>query len=230
MRRRAVFLFCLMLPAAALLASAPRPYHLELQLTPGAAFPWMGHIGDVDVHVYPAGVRAEALWIQAISRNGNPAVRINNVIGRTYMDLKTSEIGSTVSQLARTSSGGERDARPVLAPPVAGKVSGIAATRNRLIYGKDAWIDVWTTTAIPPNPQFRLLVAQVLGGIAPGTATVANGLAGTPIYVELNFRRFRKLPIVRLRSLTMSAEGQDEALTPGRLYVPANLFEKLLGR
>lgn len=226
----AIALLALSVFPVRLFAAGPTPYHLELQITPKAAFPWLGHLGDIDVDVYPGGVRGEALWLQAISRNGSPTVRVNNVIGRTYMDMKTGEIGTTLTQLAGRSSGAEREVRPSLAPPLSGKVGGIAATRNRLVYGDQAWIDVWTTTAIPQNPQYRLLVAEVLNGIAPGTAPVANALRGTPIYVELNFRRFKKLPVVKLKKLTMSSKGEAEALAPGRLYVPANLFDKLLGR
>lgn len=211
------------------LSAAPRPYHLELEVTPKAAFPWFGRFGDVDVHVYPAGVRGEALWLNAFSRTGAKHVTVVNPLGRMYVDLATSEIAPTLAKMAGSATGAERNAKPALGPAMHGKVKGIAATRHRLLYGPEAWIDVWTTDAIPQNPQLRLLVRNAIAGVSPGTAAVADRLPGTPIYVELNFRRFRKLPIVRLKKLEFTAAGEEDALTLGRLYVRAGLLEKLLG-
>lgn len=228
-RMKKLALVFLSLLAAASVTGAPRPYHLELEVTPKTAFPWMGRFGDVDVHVYPGGVRGEALWLNAFSRNGAKHVTVVNPLGRMYVDLATSEIAPTLAKLAGSSAGAERGARPALGPTMKGKVKGIAATRHRLLYGPKAWIDVWTTDVVPPNPQLRLLVRNAIAGVSPGTAAVADQLPGTPVYVELNFRRFQKLPIVRLKKLEYDAGGQEDALTLGKLYVRAGLLEKLLG-
>jgi hypothetical protein len=227
MRQLSLVLFALL--SLFLLSAAPRPYHLELEVTPKAAFPWLGPFGDLDVHVYPGGVRGEALWLNGFPRTGTKQVTVVNPLGRMYVDVATSEIAPTLAKLAGSSAGAERAARPALGSTMKGKVKGIAATRHRLVYGPNAWIDVWTTDVVPSNPQLRLLVRNAISGVSPGTAAVADKLPGTPVYVELNFRRFRKLPIVRLKKLEFSAEGQEDALTLGKLYVRAGLLEKLLG-
>ncbi len=210
-------------------ALAAKPYHLELEATPEAAFPWLGRFGKVDLHVYAGGVRGEALWLHGFSRNGAQDVIVANPIGRMYVDLKVTEIAAMLRKLAGNEAGVERVARPKLGPTMKGTVKGIAATRHRLLYGKEAWIDVWMTDVIPPNAQYRMLVNRIVGGISPGTAEVASKLPGTPVYVELNFRRFPKTPIVKLKKLTFEADDEEDALTLGRLYVRAGLFEKLLG-
>lgn len=210
-------------------AFAAKPYHLELEATPEAAFPYLGRFGKVDLHVYAGGVRGEALWLHGFSRNGAEDVTVANPIGRMYVDVKVSEITGILRKFAGDAGGVERSARPKVGPTLKGTVKGVAATRHRLMYGKDAWIDVWTTEVVPPNAQYRAIVNRIVGGISPGTAEVASKLPGTPVYVELNFRRFKKTPIVRLKKLTFAADDEEDALTLGPLYVRAGLFEKILG-
>lgn len=210
-------------------ASAASPaYHLELEATPQAAFPYLGRFGKVDLHVYAGGVRGEALWLHGFSTNGAAAVTVANPLARMYVDVETSEIAPILTKLAGDKAGTERKAKPPrLGPTMKGKVRGIDATRHRLMYGPNAYIDVWTTDVIPPNPQLRTLMNKVVSGIAPGTAAVAAKLPGTPIYVELNFRRFRKVPILRMKKLTFSAEDEKDALKLGPVYVRASVLEKL---
>ena len=59
--------------------------------------------------------------------------------------MNVEEIAAILTRLAGAAGAVERNAAPTLARPLAGKVKGIAATRHRLAYGTDAWIDVWTT-------------------------------------------------------------------------------------
>jgi hypothetical protein len=210
-------------------APAPRTYHLELEATPAGAFPWLGRFGDVDLHVYPEGVRAEALWIHAFSRVAAKDITVANPLARMYVEVGVDEVSGMLQNLAGSGTDLERNARPKLGPKMKGTVKGIPATRHRLLYGPKAWIDVWTTEAIPQNRQMQLLVKNVVSGISPGTAEVASKLPGTPIYVELNFRRFQKVPLVRLKKLTYTNDGHADALTLGRLYVRAGVFEKILG-
>jgi hypothetical protein len=230
---RALFLSVLsllvfVLPANA--ADAPRkPYHLELEVTPEAAFPYLGKFGNLDLHVYPGGVRGEALWLNGFSRTGEKAVTVVNPLARMYVDVGISEITSILTKLAGDEGSVERAAAPTLGPKLQGTVGGVAATRHRLLFGPTAWIDVWTTDVIPPNPQLRLLVSKVVSGISPATGLAASKLPGTPIFVELNFRRFQKVPVVKLKKLTFSAEGEEDALTLGSMYVRASVFEKILG-
>jgi hypothetical protein len=209
-------------------AAAAQPYHLELEATPEAAFPYLGRFGKVDLHVYAGGVRGEALWLHGFSNNGANAVTVANPLARMYVDVATSEIASILTKLAGDKAGKERKARPPrLGPSMKGKVKGIDATRHRLIYGKNAYIDVWTTDVIPPNAQLRTLITKVVSGIAPGTATVTSKLPGTPVYVELNFKRFQKVAILKLKKLSFTADDEKDALALGPVYVRAGILEKL---
>ena len=209
----------------ALTASA-QPYHLELEATPEAVFPYLGRFGNVELHVYAGGVRAEALWLDAFSRNGAEAVTVVNPLGRMYVDVDVAEIASILTRLAGAAVV-ERNAAPILSKPLAGKVQGIAATRHRLVYGTDAWIDVWTTDVISENAQMKRIVNQIVSGISPRTGEVASTIPGTPVHVEMNFRRFKKVTLVRMKKLTHTADDEEDALTRGAFYVRASVLEKL---
>ena len=50
---------------------------------------------------------------------------------------------------------------------------------------------------------------------------------GTPLYVELNFRRYKKLPLIRLKSFQLDNVGQEDALKIGNLYFKAPLLESI---
>ena len=214
---------------AAFLSAAPR-YHLELEATPEGVFPYLGRFGKVEVHVYGSGVRVEALWLNGFAKNGASAVTVANPLGRMYVDVPVNDIAPTLRKMAGNASGVEQAAAPARGPSVAGKVHGIAATRHRLVYGPNAWIDYWTTTAIPENPQLRRIVQQLVSGISPGTAAVAETISGTPLYIELNFRRFRKVPLLKVKQLTFNVgpDEEDDALELGPLYVKAPLLDKVL--
>ncbi len=212
---------------ASLPALAARPYHLELEAYPTAPFPYLGKFGTVTLHVYDGGVRAETFWLNGFSRNGSPAITVENPLGRMYTDVPITEIGSILAKLAHGGRGQEHDASGVLAPPAAGKVHGIDATRYRLVYGPEAWIDLWTTTSVPENAQLRRIVLELVRGISPGTVSAAEKIPGTPLYVELNFRRFKKLPILKVKKLTFDVSGEAEALRVGTLYFKAPLLDAI---
>ena len=224
-RLLAIALFVL----AANASIAQQKYHLELEATPEAVFPYLGRFGNVELHVYAGGVRAEALWLDAFSRNAAEAVTVVNPLARMYVDVNVAEIAAILKRLAGAAGKVERNAAPELAKPLAGKVKGIAATRHRLVYGPDAWIDVWTTDVIPENAQMKRIVNQIVSGISPRTGEVAKEISGTPIYVEMNFRRFKKVTLVRMKKLTYAADDEADALTRGALYVRASVLEKLFG-
>jgi hypothetical protein len=206
---------------------AQQKYHLELEATPEAVFPYLGRFGNVELHVYAGGVRAEALWLNAFSRNNAEAVTVVNPLARMYVDVNVAEIAAILTRLAGAAGAVERNAAPELAKPLAGTVKGIAATRHRLEYGPDAWIDVWTTDVIPENAQMKRIVNQIVAGISPHTGEVAAGISGTPIYVEMNFRRFKKVTLVRMKKLTYAADDEKDALTRGKMYIRATVLEKL---
>lgn len=221
--------FLLVLLFSVSLSAAPS-YHLELEATPEAVFPYLGRFGNVELHVYAGGVRAEALWLNAFSRNDSPAVTVVNPLARMYVDVSVNEISSILTRLAGAAGAIERNAAaPVMGPKLAGEVKGIPATRYRFMYGPEAWIDIWTTTAIPTNRHMQRIVREVVSGISPASSALAEKVPGTPIYVEMNFRRFKKVALVRLKSLKHTADDEEDALTRGSLYMRATVFEKLLG-
>ena len=215
-----ILLFSLSLPATA-------SYHLELEATPEAVFPYLGRFGNVELHVYAGGVRAEALWLNAFSRNDAQAVTVTNPLGRMYVDVDVDEIAPILTRLAGAAGAAERNAEPTLGSRLKGEVKGVPATRHRFVYGPEAWIDVWTTDVIPTNRQMQRIVTQVVKGISPSTGALADEIPGTPIYVEMNFRRFKKVTLVRLKKLTHTADDEEDALTRGSLYIRAKVLEKL---
>lgn len=224
------FLRVVLVLSAVTASAAPQRYHLELEANPAAAFPYLRKFGEVEVHLYPSGVRTEALWLYAFSKTGAADVIVANPLGRMYVDMSVREIAPTLMKLAGAAGALERGLAPVPGPTVRGKVSGIDATRHRLVYGPAGWIDVWTTDVIPENAQYRRIVDQLVGGISPGTAAVARKLPGTPIFVELNFRRFQKVPLLKVKKLTFDVDPEDEqdALELGPVYMRAPLLDKLL--
>lgn len=220
--RRLLLLLLLALPATA----ATRPYHLELEANPAAPFPFLSKFGTVTLHVYPAGVRAETLWLNGFSRTGAPGVTVENPLGRMYTDVPVTQISATLQKMS-SGLGVAGTAVPVAGPQLAGNVKGIAARRYRLVYGPAAWIDVWTTDTLPANPQLRTLVDQFISGISPAAAPLFRAIPGMPLYVELNFRRYQKLPLLRMKSLTFDDSGAESALKVGALYFRAPLLESI---
>jgi hypothetical protein len=141
-----------------------------------------------------------------------------------YTEVPVAQISTTLHKL---STAGVEAAAPAAPQVMAGTVKGLPARRYRLQYGPEAWIDVWTTDAIPENPQLRTVVDQFVRGISPATASVMTSLKGTPLYVELNFRRYKKLPLLRMKSLTWSDQGAADALKVGAFYFHAPLLDSL---
>src|ERR1044072_9287576 len=185
--RRLLLLALIALPALA--APAPRPYHLTLEADPAAPFPFLSRFVRTRLHVYCGRVRAETVWQNGFSPNGASAITVENPYGRMYTEVPLSNIGSIVAKMAGSEL---RNATQTLATPTAGRVGELPATRYRPIYGPQAYVDIWATHAVPENPQFRTIIAQFVGGISTGTAALAKTIPGTPVYVELNFRRFKK--------------------------------------
>ena len=219
-------LLLLLLFAVPLHAAAPRPYHIELEANTAAPFPFLTKFGTITVHVYPAGVRANSVWLNGFSRLGTPTVTIQNPLARMYTTMPVTEITSLIQKTSDEDALAKSP--PPIAPAVAGKVRGIAARRYRLLYGPDAWIDVWTTNVIPENAQLRRIVDAFVRGISPATAESWKSIPGTPLYVELNFSHFKKLPLIRLKSFEMNNLGQEEALKVGSFYFKAPMLDAIL--
>jgi hypothetical protein len=200
-----------------------KTYHLELEAYPAAPFPYFSKFGTVNLHVYSGGVSAESFWLSGFSRNGTKTVTIMNPVARMYTDMPLSEITSIVS--SRSSNDPLAATPPPVEGPITGKVGGLRASRYRLMYGPSAWIDIWTTTDVPESAQLRAIVDSLVRGISPPTASVTHGIPGTPVYVELNFRRFKKVPFLRLKKLTWSNVGETDALKVGSYYMKAPLID-----
>lgn len=216
--------------AAAVLLTIAAPisaaYHLELEARPAAVFPYFAKFGTVDLHVYDGGVRADTFWLDGFSRNRSQDITVMNPLGRMYTNVPVAEIASLVGRLGSIGDV-ERAAVAVLGPKLKGTVGGVPATRHRLVYGPAAYIDVWTTSVVPENAQLRAIVNQLVGAISPGTLAVSKSITGTPIYVELNFRRFQKVALLRMKKLSRAADDEAEALKVGSFYMKAPLLDAL---
>jgi hypothetical protein len=218
----ALFVFSLTCPAAA----APRPYHLQLEAQPAAVLPYLAKFGRIKLDVYLSGVRGETIWLNGFSRNGADTITVENPFGRMYTDVPLSQISSLLAKLGMSGPLGQESTpgRVVLSK---GKVAGIVATRHRLEYGPTAWIDVWTTSAIPENPQFRRIVNDLVSAISPDTGRFFRSIPGTPIFVEVNFRRFKRVVLVRTKKLTLDNKGEEDALKVGSFYFKAPLLDAI---
>lgn len=211
---------------AAAAQGASRPYHLELEAYPAATFPFFRKFGTVTLHVFPAGVRAETFLLNAFSRNGARTVTVLNPVSRMYDHIGITEITGMIQKMSNATE--LASTPPPVAAPISGTVRGMAARRYRLMYGPEAWIDVWTTTAVPENPQLRTLVNALVRGISPSTEQALRSVPGTPLYVELNFSHYKKLPFLRMKRFTLNNAGQDDALKVGSFYFRAPVLGEFL--
>lgn len=216
----ALTVFLLLASSGSAAPPPARPYHLQLEANPGAPFPFLGKFGKVRLDVYTNGVRAESMWLHGFSRNGSRTITIENPISRISADMPLTHISSATAEMSKYKSD---FGVGTLGAGTPGKVGGLDATRYRLVYGPAAWIDIWTTTAIPANAQLHAIVKEFVRGISPATAALAERVPGTPLYVELNFRSYKKLPILTLKGLTFDQTGEKEALSDGTLYLKAPL-------
>lgn len=217
-------------PAAAPVPAPAPPadkYHLQLEANPAAPFPWLGKFGTIKLDVYPSGVRAETFWLNGFSKNYEDTITVENPLGRMYTDVPIGEIANIMGKLGGGPNAKTSAAIGTVQLPVAGKVQGVNATRYRILYSTNAWIDVWTTQAIAENPQVRRIVTELVTAISPRTGLLSRTIPGTPIYVELNFTHYKKLPLVRLKSLTLDDKGEAEALAVGSLYMKAPLLDAI---
>jgi hypothetical protein len=230
---RAAFTAALLLCAAASFAatpapaSAPKPYHLELEANPAAPFPFLSRFGKVQLHVYPSGVRAETMWLNGFSKNGSNTITVLHPVVKMYSDVPIDEIGNLLIKLGAMSNRKSFEAVADVEPPVRDKVKGLDAMRYRARYTRTAWIDIWTTTAIPESPQLKKIINQVVYNISPGTGALTRSIPGTPIQVELNFTNYKKVPLVTLKSLESVAAGEADALAVPAAYAKAPLLDEL---
>jgi hypothetical protein len=201
---------------------ASTPYHLSLQSSPAVVLPLLGKFGTIEIHVYDGGVRVESLALDSFSRNGSPTITLLNPIARLYTEVPVDEFPSVIERI----TGIHRSAAdnvPKLAAPVGGKVNGLAARRYRLSWTATDWMDVWTTSAVPENPQLRKVIDAFVRHFAPNTAGPLARIPGNPVYVELNTVEHPKYPLLQMRSLRFDDGGEEKALHIGKWYFKAPL-------
>ena len=213
-----------MLIALFLAAATVVPYHLQLEANPSAPFPLLNKFGAVTLHVYPAGVRADSMWLNGFSRDGEK-VTVENPYTRMYTVVPVAQFAAALMRMAdvEVNEGGT----PPISGPIAGKVGGMSAKRYRLLYGPEAWIDVWTSPSVPESAQLKGLVDGFVRGVAPQSANALRSIPGTPIYVEINFEHYKKMPLVWMKSFVANSSGQDQALRVGRFYFKVPLLDAI---
>jgi hypothetical protein len=226
-RRTTLLVLLTLTVAGPAFTAPPQTYHIQLEAYPAAPFPFFSKFGTVTIDVYAGGVRAESMWLSGFTRNGAKTITVQNPIARMYTDVPISDVNSIVAKLAGSDMTVVAAVPPVL-PPVPGRVAGVVANRYRIVYGPNAWIDLWTAPQIPANPQLNAIIDGLITGISPATAKAARGIPGTPVYVELNFRRFQKVPLLRLKEMTRDNSGEADALKVGSFYFRNPLLDAIL--
>lgn len=221
------WLAILLLPSTLMAAG----YRLELEANPAAPFPFLSKFGSVEITLYPGGVAAKAPLLRAFSRNGDPHVTVMSPLSRLYADVALPKIRSMLLTLARA----EGEVMPGMgefpvAAPVKGKVGGLEALRYRIQLGPESSMDVWTTTAIPKNPQYQRLALEFAGTISRAAAAMVSRFAGTPVYVELNTIHYKKVALLRVKGFRPASEGEAGDLAVGRLYLKAPGADAILGQ
>ena len=225
----ALFVVATALLASDLAAQAPKPYKIELVAKPTAPFPFLKKFGDIEITLYPGGVAGESLFLRGFSRNGDQTVTVMNPLGRMYVPVALDKVRDMF--LSRSGSKGEM--MPGLPEfPVskigAGSVKGVAATRYRVQLGPESSFDVWSTSVIPKNRQYELLYLRLVDAVSHSAVATMKRIPGTPIYIELNTQKYKKLPLLALKSMTRTNEGEKQALEVGSFYVKAPILEALL--
>jgi hypothetical protein len=214
----ALLFFCLIQPGH----STPRPYHLEFDANLGAVFPRFRRFGNIKIHVYPAGVRADSALLNAFSRNGAPNLTVLKPMVRMHTDVAFTEMTAMIA--AGTD---EFEDVPRIVGPTVGRVGSLAATRYRLQYNKTEWIDVWTNRDVPANAQFRVIMDAAIRGLSERSADVARKIPGTPVYIELNFRGYSRVALLKLRRLTWNNVGETAALNLGNYYFKVPILDAI---
>jgi hypothetical protein len=227
MNRTLARLLLLLLFPATLFAGG---YRLELEANPAAPFPFLSKFGAVEIAVYPGGVAAKAPLLRAFSRTGDGHVTVMSPLSRLYADVALSKVRAMMLTLARA----EGEVMPGLgefpvSAPAKGKVGGLEALRYRIELGPESSMDVWTTTAIPNNAQYRKLALEFAATISKPAAAMVSRFAGMPIYVELNTIHYKKVALLKVKGFKGTSAGEDDDLTVGRLYVKAPGADAILG-
>jgi hypothetical protein len=217
---KALLFVLLLLPAT--LSASPSSYRLDLELDPGAPFPFLSRFGKIEISVHPDGVSGKALVLRGFSRNGSSSLTVMNPLARLYVDLPLDTIRRRILSL----SGSKDEVMPKLrefpvSGPLPGKVRGLDARRYRVHLGPESHLDVWTLASVPPNPQYLRLAQLFAGTISRNAAGMSSKFEGMPVYVEMNTTKHKKLQLLRVKQFTLGDDSGAEALKVGRVYAKA---------
>lgn len=212
--------FCVLHSAFIVLPSSAvtRPFHVTLESAVQSSSPVMSRFGTIKADLYAGGFRIETIWLRGFSRNGSRSLTVENPVSRTYVKMPMSDVPSMIRSL-----GGRATAK---GPPrkieiTSGTVAHIAAQRYRLLYDGGEFIDVWTTSALGPTPEFRSFIDEFVLALYPQAAAAFRGIPGTPIYVEMNMGEYRKLVVVHPTRVLFSNAGESQALRVSPWMFPA---------
>lgn len=64
-------------------------------------------------------------------------------------------------------------------------------------------------------------------GLSYRSADVVRKIPGTPVYIELNFRGYDKVALLRLRRLTWNNDGETAALNLGNYYFKVPILDTI---
>ncbi|MGH9456704.1 MAG: hypothetical protein ACRD2J_03580 [Thermoanaerobaculia bacterium] len=217
-----VRLMILLLLTGALPAGASAGYRLDLELNPAAPFPFLERFGSIDISVFSDGVSGKALVLRGFSRNGSDEITVMHRLARVYLDIPIPRLQSILLAL----SGSDTEVMPGLgslpvSKPVRGRVGGLEALRYRIQLGPESSMDVWTTTAIEPNPHYLRLAREFAATISQSAGDLARQLQGMPVYIEMNTTHHRKVTLLRVKGFAKDAEGASDELRVGSVYVQA---------
>lgn len=193
-------------------------FHLQLQSNAAESFPLMKRFGAITIDIYPKGFRATSIWLRGFAINGQNAITIENPISRTYTKQPMSGIGDMVRFIGGKPVVG---AAPIAVQITTGNVGKLPSRRYRLIYAKNDYVDVWTTSALGPVPAFRSAVDEIVRAVAPGSIAVLRKIPDTPVYVEFNMGPHRKVAMVRTIRVAANTAGEADALRVSPWMFPA---------
>lgn len=210
-------------------SQAPRLYTLELVASPMAPFPFLKKFGKIEISLFPGGVAGESMFLRGFSKNGEQTVTVVNPIGRMYVPVALSKVRDTFLSM----SGKKGEMMPGLPEfPVTklgeGKVKNLPASRYRVQLGPASSIDVWTTNVVPKNRQFEAVYLQLVDAVSHSAVNTIKRIPGTPVYIEMNTQKYKKLPLLALKSFSQTNNEEKEALEVGSFYVKAPILESLL--
>ncbi len=94
-------------------------------------------------------------------------------------------------------------------------------------YNDAEWIDVWTNRDVPTNPQFRAVIDAAIRGLSERSADLVRKIPGTPVYIELNFRGYHKVALLKLRRLPWNNSGETAALNLGGYYLEVPVLDAI---